>query len=51
LALASIREERARARPAAVLGVREVSLLDYHDQQLESRAPRRGHRAPIVGPP
>ncbi len=34
LALGSIRETELRAA-ASVLGVREVSLLDYHDQQLD----------------
>jgi len=38
-ALAKIRETELRAA-AAVLGVREVSLLDYHDQQLDSAEPR-----------
>jgi LmbE family N-acetylglucosaminyl deacetylase len=39
VALANIRETELRAA-AAVLGVREVSLLDYHDQQLDSADPR-----------
>jgi LmbE family N-acetylglucosaminyl deacetylase len=34
LALANIRESELRAA-ASVLGVREVSILDYHDQQLD----------------
>ena len=38
-ALATIRETELRAA-AAVLGVREVSLLDYRDQQLDSADPR-----------
>ena len=38
-ALAEIREGELRAA-AAVLGVRELVLLDYHDQQLDSAAPR-----------
>jgi LmbE family N-acetylglucosaminyl deacetylase len=38
-ALAKIRETELRAA-AAVLGVREVSLLDYLDQQLDSADPR-----------
>ena len=37
-ALAGIREAELRAA-AAVLGVREVELLDYHDQQLDRAAP------------
>jgi len=37
-ALAVIREKELRAA-AAVLGVREVSLLDYHDQQLDRADP------------
>ena len=40
----SIREAELRAA-AAVLGVREVSLLDYHDQQLDRAEPARGDRA------
>lgn len=39
-ALARIREAELRAA-AAALGVREVSLLDYHDQQLDQAHPRR----------
>jgi LmbE family N-acetylglucosaminyl deacetylase len=39
LALGNIRETELRAA-AAVLGVREVSLLDYHDQQLDRADPR-----------
>jgi LmbE family N-acetylglucosaminyl deacetylase len=39
VALAAIREAELRAA-AAVLGVREVSLLDYHDQRLDRAAPR-----------
>jgi LmbE family N-acetylglucosaminyl deacetylase len=35
LALGKIREEELRAS-AAVLGIREVSLLDYHDGKLDS---------------
>jgi LmbE family N-acetylglucosaminyl deacetylase len=38
-ALADIRERELRAA-AAVLGVREVALLDYRDQQLDRAAPR-----------
>ena len=38
-ALATIREAELRAA-ASVLGVREVSLLDYHDQQLDRASPR-----------
>ena len=38
-ALAAIREGELRAA-AAVLGVRELVVLDYHDQQLDSAAPR-----------
>src|SRR4026207_1007302 len=37
--LANIREAELRAA-AAVLGVREVSLLDYHDQHLDRANPR-----------
>lgn len=37
-ALATIREGELRAA-AAVLGVRELVLLDYHDQQLDSAPP------------
>src|SRR6185503_15178788 len=40
LALAQIRETELRAA-AAVLGVREVSLLDYHDQHLDCANPRQ----------
>ena len=43
LALAKIREAELRAA-ASVLGVREVSLLDYHDQHLDRADPRRGCR-------
>ena len=39
-ALAHIREAELRAA-AAVLGVRDVSLLDYHDQDLDGAPPRR----------
>jgi len=39
LALANIRERELRAA-ASVLGVREVSILDYHDQQLDRANPR-----------
>jgi LmbE family N-acetylglucosaminyl deacetylase len=38
-ALANIREGELRAA-ASALGVREVSILDYHDQQLDSANPR-----------
>jgi LmbE family N-acetylglucosaminyl deacetylase len=38
-ALGNIREAELRAA-AAVLGVREVSVLDYHDQQLDRADPR-----------
>jgi LmbE family N-acetylglucosaminyl deacetylase len=38
-ALADIREAELRAA-AATLGVREVSLLDYHDQHLDRADPR-----------
>jgi LmbE family N-acetylglucosaminyl deacetylase len=38
-ALAAIREGELRAA-AAVLGVREVSVLDYQDQQLDRAGPR-----------
>ena len=38
-ALADIREAELRAA-ASALGVREVSLLDYHDQQLDRANPR-----------
>src|SRR4051812_14228946 len=37
-ALANIREAELRAA-ASVLGVRDVSLLDYHDQDLDSARP------------
>jgi LmbE family N-acetylglucosaminyl deacetylase len=39
LALGNIRETELRAA-ATVLGVREVSLLDYHDQHLDRADPR-----------
>jgi LmbE family N-acetylglucosaminyl deacetylase len=39
LALADIREAELRAA-ASALGIREVSLLDYHDQQLDRANPR-----------
>jgi LmbE family N-acetylglucosaminyl deacetylase len=39
LALATIREAELRAA-ASVLGVREVSLLDYRDQHLDAANPR-----------
>ena len=42
-ALGEIREAELRAA-AAVLGVREVSLLDYRDQQLDRAEPQRGDR-------
>jgi LmbE family N-acetylglucosaminyl deacetylase len=38
-ALAIIREKELRAA-AAVLGIREVSVLDYHDQKLDVANPR-----------
>lgn len=38
-ALASIREAELR-EAASVLGVRDVSILDYHDQQLDRADPR-----------
>jgi LmbE family N-acetylglucosaminyl deacetylase len=38
--LATIREAELRAA-AAVLGVREVSLLDYHDRYLDAASPRQ----------
>src|SRR5213593_1882483 len=38
-ALAKIRERELRAA-ASVLGVRDVSLLDYRDQHLDSANPR-----------
>ena len=47
LALAKIREAELRAA-ASVLGVREVSLLDYHDQRLDRADPREAV-AGIVG--
>ena len=40
LALGQIRERELRAA-ADVLGVREVSLLDYHDQHLDCADPRQ----------
>jgi LmbE family N-acetylglucosaminyl deacetylase len=40
LALAALRETELRAA-ASVLGVREVSLLDYHDQHLDRADPRQ----------
>src|SRR5262245_27257483 len=46
-ALAAIRERELRSA-ASVLGVREVSLLDYHDQQLD-RANPHDVIAEIVG--
>jgi LmbE family N-acetylglucosaminyl deacetylase len=39
LALANIREDELRAA-ASALGVREVSILDYHDQLLDRANPR-----------
>jgi LmbE family N-acetylglucosaminyl deacetylase len=39
LALANIRENELRAA-ASALGVREVSILNYHDQQLDRANPR-----------
>ena len=47
MALANIREAELRAA-ASVLGVREVSLLDYHDQHLDRANPREAV-AGIVG--
>jgi LmbE family N-acetylglucosaminyl deacetylase len=47
VALAAIREAELRAA-ASVLGVREVSLLGYHDQQLDRAEPRDAIAA-IVG--
>jgi LmbE family N-acetylglucosaminyl deacetylase len=47
LALANIREAELRAA-ASVLGVREVSVLDYHDQSLDRANPRQAI-ADIVG--
>lgn len=41
LALAKIREGELRAA-ASVLGVHEVSLLDYHDQHLDQTNPHQG---------
>jgi LmbE family N-acetylglucosaminyl deacetylase len=46
-ALANIREGELRAA-ASALGVREVSILDYHDQQLDRANPREAV-ANIVG--
>jgi LmbE family N-acetylglucosaminyl deacetylase len=43
VALAKIREAELRAA-ASVLGVREVSLLDYHDQHLDRADPREAVR-------
>ena len=43
LALGNIREAELRAA-AAALGVREVSLLDYHDQRLDAADPREAAR-------
>jgi len=40
LALAKIREAELRAA-ASALGVREVSLLDYHDQHLDRASPQK----------
>jgi GlcNAc-PI de-N-acetylase len=47
LALAKIREVELRAA-ASALGVREVSILDYHDQHLDRANPREAV-ANIVG--
>lgn len=47
LALATIREAELRAA-ASVLGVRDVSVLDYHDQHLDRAHPGRAV-ADIVG--
>jgi len=47
LALANIREVELRAA-ASALGVREVSILDYHDQHLDRANPREAV-ATIVG--
>ena len=47
-ALATIREAELRAA-ASVLGVREVSLLDYHDQQLDRADTARSRSRRIVG--
>ena len=46
-ALANIREAELRAA-ASALGVREVSILDYHDQHLDRANPREAI-ATIVG--
>ena len=46
-ALAAIRERELRAA-ASALGVRDVALLDYRDQQLDRASPR-GAIADIVG--
>ena len=46
-ALATIREAELRAA-ASVLGVRDVSILDYHDQALDRANPRQAV-ADIVG--
>ena len=43
MALGNIREVELRAA-AGVLGVREVSLLDYHDQHLDGADPREAVR-------
>src|SRR4051794_942282 len=40
VALAGIRETELRAA-AAVLGIREVTVLDYQDQQLDRANPRQ----------
>jgi LmbE family N-acetylglucosaminyl deacetylase len=47
LALANIREAELRAA-ASVLGVREVFILDYHDQDLDRVNPREAVTS-IVG--
>jgi len=47
MALANIREAELRAA-ASVLGVKDVSLLDYHDQHLDRADPREAVAA-IVG--
>ena len=47
LALANIRESELRAA-ASALGVREVSILNYHDQHLDHANPREAIAA-IVG--
>ena len=47
VALAKIREAELRAA-ASVLGVRDVSVLDYHDQALDRANPRQAVRD-IVG--